>query len=174
MKKKETPSFKLKPVKTRDDFALAFPVLKQLAEIEIPDLEMTLETSWKQQQKAMKESYTIYMAMNRDTVLGVVGVRILNDPLNDGAPYMIINNLVVEEDFRGLGIGTQILKDIREMGIKKKLGGIVLYVLKTNKRAKKLYAGIGFGAPHAEVMYEEFRQKKSQKKQTPKTTRKKA
>lgn len=149
------PSFKLQKILTKADFRAAFPVLRQLAEIELPKQNVTLDGAWSQYRKALKQDYTLYMAVSNAEILAVAGVRVLYDPLSD-APYISINNLVVEEDFRGIGIGTAMLRQIRQAALKKKYSGSVINVLKTNKRAKRLYESLGFGKAVAEIMYEDL------------------
>ena len=102
----------------------------------------------------MSENFYLYAAKNPHETLALVGIRILNDPF-DSKPYAIINDLVVEEDYRGMGIGTEVLKQAVQIAKKKKVSGIIINVLKGNKKAKKLYQSLGLDAI-AEIMYKDL------------------
>lgn len=149
-----TIKFKLTPIKTEDDFMEAFPLLRQLIAIENPESKTTKSTSWRQYQKAMKESYFLYAAKTSAEIVALVGIRILNDPF-DTKPYAIINNLVVEEDYRGMGIGTDVLEQAEKIAKKNKASSVIVHVLKSNKKAKKLYQSLDL-TPIADLMYKEL------------------
>lgn len=132
----------------------SFPLLRQLIAIENPESKTTKSTSWRQYQKAMKEGYSLYAARTSAEIIALVGIRILNDPF-DTKPYAIINNLVVEEDYRGMGIGTDVLEQAEKIAKKNKASSVIVNVLKSNKKAKKLYLSLGLN-PIADLMYKEL------------------
>jgi len=140
------PKFELYEVTTEDEFAEVFPVLKQLAAIETPETVelLTLQKSWDQYQKSYTQNYRLYVAKSTTEVLGVAGLRVCDDPINNGKPYGIINNLVVEEDYRGLGIGTDILERVELVAKKEKCDLCMIVFLKNNKKAKDLYEENGY------------------------------
>lgn len=140
------PKFELYEVTTEEEFADVFPVLKQLAIIETPETVETLTAAkaWTQYQKSYEQNYRLYMANSTTEVLGVVGLRVCEDPINNGKPYGIINNLVVEEDYRGLGIGTDMLERVEMVAAKQKCDLCMIVTLKTNKKAKELYEHHGY------------------------------
>lgn len=142
------PRFELYDVTSEDEFADVFPVLKQLAVMESPETadSLTLATSWAQYEKAQAHDYTLYMAKTTTEVIGVVGLRICEDPLNTGKPWGLINNLVVEEDYRGLGIGTDILDRVEMVAKKKKCETVALWSLTSNKKNKSFYETAGYSA----------------------------
>lgn len=140
------PKFELYEVTTEDEFVEVFPVLTQLAQIETPETAalLTVDKSWAQYQKSYDQNYRLYVAKSTTEVLGVVGLRVCDDPINNGKPYGIINNLVVEEDYRGLGIGTDILERVELVALKYKCDMVTISLLTNNKQAKKLYDAAGY------------------------------
>lgn len=140
------PRFELYEITTEEEFAEAFPVLKQLAVIEMPETvdSLTPKKAWGQYQASIEQSYHLYIAKNTNEVLGVVGLRVCNDPLSNGKPYAIINNLVVEEDYRGLGIGTDMLERVELIAAKYKCDMCLINFLKNNKKAKEIYEAVGY------------------------------
>ncbi len=140
------PRFELYEVTTEDEFIDIFPVLKQLGQIETPETieDLTTKKSWDQYLKSREQNYRLYMAKSTSEILGVVGLRICDDPLNNGKPYAIINNLVVEEDYRGLGIGTDMLELVELIAQKEKCDLCTIATLKNNKKTKDLYETIGY------------------------------
>jgi ribosomal protein S18 acetylase RimI-like enzyme len=140
------PRFELYEVTSEDEFVEIFPLLNQLGHIETPETieSLTQQKSWAQYQSAMLQNYRLYMAKSTTEVLGVVGIRICDDPMNNGKPYALINNLIVEEDYRGLGIGTDILERSELVAKKHKCDLTILAILNGNKQAKKLYEDNGY------------------------------
>lgn len=140
------PKFELYEVTTADEFAEVFPLLQQLGRIETPETidSLTLAKSWAQYEKAYNNDYRLYVAKNTNEVLGLAGLRVCDDPLNNGQPCGIINNLVVEEDYRGLGIGREILELVEIVAKKQKCDMTMLWFLNGNKQAKKLYEDMGY------------------------------
>lgn len=140
------PRFEIYEVTTEDEFAEAFPLLQQLGRIETPETieTLTLQKSWEQYRKSYEKDYRLYIAKSTTEALGVVGLRICDDPLNNGKPCGLINNLVVEEDYRGLGIGTDILERVELVAKKYKCDMTMLWFLNGNKQAKKIYEDNGY------------------------------
>ena len=97
-----TPRFELYEVTTEDEFAEVFPLLKQLGQLETPETieSLTIKKSWGQYLKSREQNYRLYMAKSTTEILGVLGLRICDDPLNNGKPYAVINNLVIVDCFR--------------------------------------------------------------------------
>ncbi len=141
-----TPRFELYEVTTEDEFAEVFPLLKQLGQLETPETieSLTLTKSWDQYQKSYHQNYRLYVAKNTSEVLGIVGLRVCHDPLGNGKPYGVINNLIVEEDYRGLGIGTDILERVELVAAKFKCDICLINFLKNNKKAKEIYETSGY------------------------------
>lgn len=140
------PRFDLVEIVSETEFSEAFPILRQLGDIETPETieSLTLKRAWSQYETSREQSYSLYAARNKNEVLGVVGLRICDDPLNNGKPYGVINNLVVEEDYRGLGIGSDMLERIEQIAIKKKCDLVIIDTLKSNKKAKQMYEDAGY------------------------------
>ncbi|MFA7276215.1 MAG: GNAT family N-acetyltransferase [Pseudobdellovibrionaceae bacterium] len=142
------PRFDLVEVKSEKDFAAAYPVLMQLAEIETPETaeKLTLGKAWEQYQSSRKQGFKLYAAQTSLEIIGTIALRICDDPLNDGKPYAIINNLIIEEDFRGLGIGPDMLARTELLAKKEGCTASLLAVLKGNKKVKSLYEENGYSA----------------------------
>ncbi|MBQ4051140.1 MAG: GNAT family N-acetyltransferase [Oscillospiraceae bacterium] len=68
--------------------------------------------------------------------------------------YLYLDDFCVQEDFRGQGIGTELLKQAEAIAAARKIGLIVLHVERSNKRAARLYASLGyeeFGASDSRI-----------------------
>jgi GNAT superfamily N-acetyltransferase len=153
------PKFKTFEVTTENEFLEVFPLLKQLAKLEFSEEEsakISSKKSWGQYQLSLKEGYRLYAAKNSSETIAVFGIRIMNDPLNTGKPYAQINNLVVDEDYRNLGIGKELFIRIGSLAKKSGCKDIFLAVLKTNRKGKKFYEKVGFNSPVAEIMLKEI------------------
>ena len=73
-----------------------------------------------------------------------IGSCILTFYNNGRANVMLIDNLLVDEDHRRLGLGTKMLKEAISVAKKRKVDSIEMVVNKDNKAAKKLYEKVGF------------------------------
>jgi len=149
------PKFDIFEVTSEDEFREAFLLLIQLAKLEFSEEEnskISLKKSWVQYQLSLEQGYQLYVAKSSTETLATFGLRVMNDPLNTGKPYAQINNLVVEEDYRGLGIGKELFIRIDKLAKKNGCADIFLAVLKTNKKGKKFYEEVGFNSPIAEIM----------------------
>ncbi len=60
--------------------------------------------------------------------------------------YLYLDDFCVQEDLRGQGIGTELLKQAEAIAAARKIGLIVLHVERSNVRAAKLYAAFGYEA----------------------------
>ena len=73
-----------------------------------------------------------------------VGSCILTFYNNGRADVMLVDNVLVEEDYRRLGLATKMLKKAISVARKRKVDSVELVVNKDNKAAKKLYEKAGF------------------------------
>jgi len=146
-------------IATENDFNEVFPLLQQLALLEFSEEDfekISQKKSWAQYQLSMNEGYKLYAAKTTTECIATFGIRILNDPLNTGKPYAQINNLIVEEDYRGIGIGTELFLRIDKLAKKNGCTNIFLTILKSNKKGRKFYESVDFKAPIAEMMIKEI------------------
>lgn len=92
-----------------------------------------------------KENYNLYVAEN-EKIIGVVEViNIMEEnKMHRNRKYALIDKLVVDEGYRGLGIGNKLIeyaeKEIKSMGIDE----VELYVWEFNEGALNLYEKKGY------------------------------
>jgi len=75
--------------------------------------------------------------------------RVLCYKLFSPTPYngddeLYLHSIVVSSETRGMGVGTILLKEIENFALKNNFKKIVLEVIDTNPRAKKLYESSGY------------------------------
>ena len=73
-----------------------------------------------------------------------VGSCILTFYNNGKANVMLVDNFLVEEDYRKQGLGTKMLKRAISVARRRQVDSIELVVNKDNRVAKKLYEKVGF------------------------------
>lgn len=92
-----------------------------------------------------KENYNLYVAED-EKIIGVVEVINLmeENKMHRNRKYALIDKLVVDEGYRGLGVGNKLIeyaeKEIKSMGIDE----VELYVWEFNKGALNLYEKKGY------------------------------
>jgi ribosomal protein S18 acetylase RimI-like enzyme len=85
----------------------------------------------------------IYVAEVKGKVVGFVEVRVFPDFV-EVAPLAIIQNLVVDERHRGLGIGSRLMKSAVEEAEKQNVAEIHVWTEFGNETALSFYAKHGF------------------------------
>jgi ribosomal protein S18 acetylase RimI-like enzyme len=152
--------FELNLIETEKQFMSAYPLLVELAVIEAPELarKMKPKLSWETYKRSKKEGYLLYAAQNSIEVYGIAGLRVLHDPFGVGIPYAIINNLIVEENFRSIGIGSAMIAKLEKIAKKSGCREIIINVLKANKKARKTYEKIGY-TNIADIMLKQVKSK---------------
>jgi len=92
-----------------------------------------------------KENYNLYVAEN-EKIIGVIEViNIMEEnKMHKNRKYALIDKLVIDEGYRGLGIGNKLIeyaeKEIKSMGIDE----VELYVWEFNEGALNLYEKKGY------------------------------
>lgn len=101
MSKKPTQKIKIREALSDTDYYRAYPLILQL----IPDLDMGTYT--RRAFVARATGYRMFIAEIGSDVVGVIGV-IPNYNIHDGF-VIYIEHIVVDEEYRGLGYGGQLL-----------------------------------------------------------------
>jgi ribosomal protein S18 acetylase RimI-like enzyme len=81
----------------------------------------------------------IYVAEVKDMVVGFIEVCVFPDFV-EGAPLAVIQNLVVDEKHRGLGIGSRLMNSAVEEAEKQNVAEIHVWTEFDNERALRFYA----------------------------------
>jgi len=134
-------TLKFNTVKTKDDLSKSLPLLNILLEeeeIQLPDLNEAFENL----KKAQACGYRLYAASDDKRIIAIVGLTTVYDP--SGQSYLRINNLVVDEQYRGRGLGTSLLNRAEEIAKEEDMNAVVLEVLNSNDKAIKLYESLGY------------------------------
>lgn len=128
--------FDLRVASTDKETLACFDVLKQL----YPSLTQNILIDTIDHQS--KNSYKLLMAYDKEQVIAVVRFRIgYNFSIGK---YIYVENMVVDEQYRSLGIGSQMLERIQEFGKTKKCKQIRLISSTTRHKAHKFYLNNGF------------------------------
>jgi ribosomal protein S18 acetylase RimI-like enzyme len=85
----------------------------------------------------------IYVAELEGKVVGFIEVRVFPDFV-EGAPLAIIQNLIVDEGHRSLGVGSLLMKRAIEEAEKQNVAEIHVWTEFNNERALRFYAKHGF------------------------------
>ena len=86
-----------------------------------------------------------FVARENEKLAGFVLAMIMEEP-DDliNIPYVSINELAVDKEFRGSGIGTALMKKIEDWALENDINIVQLNVWEFNKKAKTLYEKLGF------------------------------
>lgn len=119
----------------------------KIKNVEISDLdsivkieEMSFENPWSRtsfEEELKSKSTTFLVAKINNELVGYIIIRYIDD---EG--YIL--NIAVHPEFRSLGIGKLLMKQVLEIANKLKLKNIYLEVRESNIIAKKLYHNLGF------------------------------
>jgi GNAT superfamily N-acetyltransferase len=117
---------------TEKDFELAFPVMKELRSHLNYDKFRNLITAAQE-----ADRYQIYMAMEDNQVLGVMGVRVLFDLVH--GKHLYIDDLVTTEFKRSMGVGSKLLKFSEQLAKSLGCNGLRLCTGIENEKGKSFY-----------------------------------
>jgi ribosomal protein S18 acetylase RimI-like enzyme len=112
----------------------------------------------KKQEKALRllinntNDKIILVACDGDTLVGMLSGQIVVSTASGGFS-VLLEDLFVQKDYRGLGIGSMLLLKITEWGHEMDCVRIQLVADKTNSQAKKFYLKHGFSATRMSGFY---------------------
>ncbi|HEY4505078.1 MAG TPA: GNAT family N-acetyltransferase [Candidatus Paceibacterota bacterium] len=85
----------------------------------------------------------IYLAKDGDKIVGFIAISIAKESDED-VEYLYVSDMVVSKEYRGKGIGKQLLAKAEEYAKSKNLKYIRIGSLVSNPGATKLYKNFGF------------------------------
>jgi ribosomal protein S18 acetylase RimI-like enzyme len=118
------------------EIKLAFDVIKQLrSHLSFEDYQALLT-------QMQKEGYELWGYFSKDKILGLMSTRIYTDLVR--GPHLYIDDLVVDQEQRSLGIGKKLLHHAEELTHKKGLSTLRLCTGLDNEEGRKFYAREGW------------------------------
>lgn len=99
------------------------------------------------QQILSQEGRRILVAENERKVVGTVDVIVTSNLSRDGAPWAMVENLVVDPTLRGRGIGRALMSEAIEFARSKRCYKVQLVSSRSREVAQGLYRSLGFDAP---------------------------
>ncbi len=89
-------------------------------------------------------NYIFLCAENYGKVIGVIQGIVCEEIYGDCIPFLLMENFVVNNDFRGNGVGRHLLKELEKIGKEKNCSQII-FITETNREdTVKFYEKIGF------------------------------
>ena len=85
----------------------------------------------------------VIFALNKDLIVGLV-TCFVNFSTFKAKNYLYIHDIIVREEFRGKGIGRQLIQRCINLAIERKYCKVTLEVRNDNVIAKRLYESFGF------------------------------
>lgn len=127
----------IKELKTKEDIISAYPIISQIySEMSIEDYLAYID------EMVMRSDYKMIGAFLDNKLVGVSGYLILL--MIYCGRYIQLSNLVVDQNYRGLKIGTKIIHHIEEIGRELECKKIILESYTENKKSHSLYYKEGF------------------------------
>ncbi len=133
-----------------EDFEKVNVLAKQVHELHVnwrPDLFLSVdEVISKEYFEEMIQTRQIFVAKKQDEIVGYITFNI-KEKSNPSMRYrrqLQIEAICVDEKNRGKGIGTELLKHIKEFGKENNCTDLYLTVNKENENAIKAYEEFGF------------------------------
>lgn len=133
-----------------EDFSRVNELAKQVHELHVnwrPDLFLSVdEVISKEDFEKMIQAKEIFVAKIEDEIVGYITINI-KEKINPSMRYrkqLQIEAICVDEKTRGKGIGTQLLKYVKQYGKEYDCTDIYLTVNEENESAIKMYEEFGF------------------------------
>ena len=133
-----------------EDFEKVNVLAKQVHELHVnwrPDLFLSVdEVISKENFEKMIQAKEIFVAKKQDEIVGYITINIKekNNPSMRYRKQLQIEAICVDEKTRGKGIGTQLLKYVKQYGKENDCTDIYLTVNEENASAIKMYEEFGF------------------------------
>lgn len=133
-----------------ENFDKVNKLAKQVHELHVkwrPDLFLSVdEVISKENFEEMIEAKEIFIAKIQDEIVGYItfNIKEKNNPSMRYRKQLKIEAICVDEKNRGKGIGTELLKHIKEFGKENNCTDLYLTVNKENENAIKVYEEFGF------------------------------
>lgn len=133
-----------------EDFNKVNELAKQVHELHVkwrPDLFLSVdEVISKENFEEMIEAKEIFIAKIQDKIIGYItfNIKEKNNPSMRYRKQLQIEAICVDEQARGKGIGTQLLKYVKQYGKENDCTDIYLTVNEENESAIRLYEEFGF------------------------------
>lgn len=133
-----------------EDFKKVNKLAKQVHELHVswrPDLFLSVdEVISKECFEEMIQNKTIFVAKIKDEIVGYItfNIKEKNNPSMRYRKQLQVEAICVDEKNRGKGIGTTLLRKVKEFGKENNCTDIYLTVNKENENAIKVYEEFGF------------------------------
>lgn len=133
-----------------EDFNKVNELAKQVHELHVkwrPDLFLSVdEVISKENFEEMIEAKEIFIAKIQDKIVGYItfNIKEKNNPSMRYRKQLQIEAICVDERARGKGIGTQLLKHVKQYGKENDCTDIYLTVNEENESAIRIYEEFGF------------------------------
>ncbi|MDR2624672.1 MAG: GNAT family N-acetyltransferase [Methanobrevibacter sp.] len=111
----------------------------------IPDEEpATLNKSKEIWKLIKKENIKYFVAIDDDKIVSSAFIAIIPNLTENGRPFGIVENVIVDEEYRGLGLGKTIMDKVIEYGKSQNCQYISLQSSNHRADAHKFYESVGF------------------------------
>lgn len=101
-----------------------------------------METSFSLMEK--NENYIILAARTSDRLADSLMGIICHDLVDDCRPFMLIENVIVSENFRGKGIGRELMRTIEKICVERNCYYTIFVSGAQRKEAHKFYESVGY------------------------------
>jgi GNAT superfamily N-acetyltransferase len=126
--------------------------IPELAELYRQFWDETSNTAAMERQLAAMErdgAYVLLCAHAGDSLVGSVTGIICRDLYGDCRPFMVVENMVVDRQFRRSGVGGALLKRLEETARDRHCSQMILVTEKSRQDACAFYEASGFSKSHA-------------------------
>ena len=132
----------------REMIADDIPQLAQLYK-QFWDEKSCIETMYKKFQHFNESgSHTLLSAVENNQLIGSVMGIICGDLYGDCKPFMVLENMIVDQKLRNKGVGKALISELEKIAINKNCSQIIL-VTETNRiDACEFYKSIGYKLTH--------------------------
>lgn len=91
-------------------------------------------------------NYIFLCAEENGKVIGTIQGIICDELYGDCAPFLVMENFVIAEEYRGKGIGRQLLNELEKIGKEKKCSQIIFITEADRINTVEFYERVGFNS----------------------------
>ena len=129
--------------------------IKILEYKDIPQLALLYKYFWNEESNIQKmekmfeklrnnDSYIFLCAVENDKLIGSVMGIICNELYGNCDPFLLVENMIIDINYRGKGIGKKLFTELEKLAKEKKCSQIILVTESNRSDACGFYESLGF------------------------------
>ena len=132
-------------------------IIRDMAAGDIPQLEKLYRQFWNEESSRetmtaqfeelqTKGTHIFLSAMEKDKLVGSVMGVMCGELYGDGKPFLVLENMIVDKDYRHRGVGTALISELEKAAAHRNCSQVILVTEKNRVDAVRFYESAGYSS----------------------------